>query len=73
MGYAKNKMIDDHNRELEKTKPSSIKISHDSKDRLAGVGVKGDTYEELINLLIDFKEAHLKQWKAYKNSIMKGD
>ncbi len=54
-------------------KPSSIKITHVSKDRLASIGDKGDTYEELINLLIDFKEVHAKQWKAYLDKIKRGD
>ena len=70
---AKERELQQLLKENELRKPSSIKITHASKNRLGAVGVKGDTYEELINLLIDFKEAHKKQWKAYLNSIKRGD
>ena len=54
-------------------KPSTMKIAPSIKKRLGDIGNKNDTYEDLIRLLLNFKEAHKKQWKAYTDSIMRGD
>ncbi len=52
---------------------STMKITPKTKKRLARIGQKGDSYENLVNLLLSFKEAHEKQWSDYVDSIMRGD
>ncbi len=38
---------------------TTIKISPETRDRLKSVGMKGETYDALLNRLLDEIEAHL--------------
>jgi hypothetical protein len=39
---------------------TSIRIGSDTKDRLAELGNKGDSYEDIINALVDYFELTAK-------------
>ena len=54
-------------------KPSTMKIFPSVKNRLGDIGKKGDSYEDLLVLLLNFKDAHEKQFNDYVDSINKGD
>lgn len=54
-------------------KSSTMKIAPKVKKRLARIGLKGDSYEDLICLLLNFKDAHKKQFNDYVDSIKRGD
>ena len=54
-------------------KSSTMKITPKVKKRLAEIGGKEDTYEDLVLLLLGFKDAHKKQFRDYVDSIMRGD
>lgn len=52
---------------------STMKISNKTKKLLTNIGMKGDTYEDLILLLLSFKDTHKKQFNDYVDSIRRGD
>ncbi len=53
--------------------PSSMRINFSVKKRLSHIGQKGDTYEDLVLLLLRFKDAHEKEFNDYVDSIKRGD
>lgn len=47
--------------EVEKLETTTIRISHDTKKRLDILGAKNDTYEDIVNRLVD---SYLEKQKA---------